>query len=202
MGAVHSFLRIAVLLTVVSSIPTTAEAQPRVDLPHIAESYRPFFGFNPGNIDSVSASLPFASIRLRVAPTWSFNPRFTLTLNRDGSAVLMSSYPKSGLFDGRVSPFTYGRLSYLIEELGFLSMERDYSDIWTDLTSFSVTVTTDTSEVSVSDYGGVGPIELWAIQQALLKAEVDIEWTRRGGNRPSDLQPEGCVCPVGRLRSH
>ncbi len=84
--------------------------------------------------------------------------------------------PKTGNFVGEVPLETYGRLCYLLEQSQFGRMNDSYRANWSDDATCIVTVSAKRSQKVVSDYGSVGPIELWAIQESIDAARNEIEW--------------------------
>ena len=142
--------------------------------------YQPFFshGLSQDKIETVRSLLPFESIALRRTPCFGPCPVYNIVLHREGKAELNAEdhLPKLGKFVGEVSLNTYGRLCYLIENSHFNEMDSSYRGLWTDASTCIVTVTSGATTKSVSDYGGVGPIELWAIQELLDATKNEIEW--------------------------
>jgi hypothetical protein len=85
----------------------------------------------------------------------------------------------AGDFVGTVSVFEYGKLCYLMKRLGFDELPARYVAGWTDAPTFVVTATAERTRKVVSDYAGVGPIELWAVQQAVDAVAQGVRWTRK-----------------------
>ena len=101
-----------------------------------------------------------------------------MVLHRDGKAELNAQghLPKLGKLIGEVNIYTYGRLCYLVESSHFIDFKPDYTAMWTDDSTCVVTVTTGSKSKTVSDYGSVGPIKLWAIEEVLDATRDKIEW--------------------------
>ena len=72
----------------------------------------------------------------------------------------------------------YARLSYLLLRLKFADMPSYASEI-TEKMTIIVSTTTSKTIKRVSEYGGIGPIELWAIQQAIDSIAQNIRWTAK-----------------------
>ena len=138
--------------------------------------------FNPGHTDeeeaALRAKLPFDSISLQRTPCFGTCPVYSVTLHRNGEAEFEAKehLPKLGRFSGKLDVSTYGRLCYLIEQSRFQDMKDRYQASWTDDTTCIVTVTGGGKRKEVSDYGSVGPIELWAIQQIIDSVRESLSW--------------------------
>ena len=64
----------------------------------------------------------------------------------------------------------FARLCYLIERLGLPSLQRHYSFPATDQETVTLWIESSSSGVPpliFSDYGEVGPIELWAVESVI-----------------------------------
>ena len=115
--------------------------------------------------------MPFEKIKLKVYSTWTWSGRVT-TLWRDGRAE------KLGM-TGEVPIWDYGPLCYLIEQLGFDSMEPEYPGAF-DVDRITVCVwrsgEQEPIEVAFDDSGSAAPIGLWAIEAAIDGVASRIEW--------------------------
>ena len=89
-------------------------------------------------------------------------------------------FPESGDFTGRVDIWSYGRLCYLLSKSQFSGLSDRYAAAWTDDRTFTVTATASGNTKTVSEYGGVGPIELWGIQEAIDSIAQGVNWTPKG----------------------
>jgi len=146
----------------------------------VPDKYLPFFGRGPYDAETLRSQLPYDSISFSLTPrTWRLSRTYKMVLYRDGRAELSTpeSTPEPGNFVGEISLNTYFRLCYLIESSHFSEMKSSYRSAATDLTTRIVTVTSGASMTSVSDYGSVGPIQLWAIHETLDAVKVEIDWT-------------------------
>ncbi len=163
-------------VTVIEVLPLTA-SDVRADIPSV---YQPFFspGFAKQDVNTTRSRLPFDSISISRTACLGTCPVYDMVLHRDGTAALnaQAHLPKLGKFIGRTHLNTYGRLCYLIENSHFEDMNTIYRANWTDDSTCIVTVTSGAKVKSVSDYGTVGPIELWAIQELLDAVKDEIAW--------------------------
>ncbi|TAJ88620.1 hypothetical protein EPO44_15480 [bacterium] len=163
-------------------------------------------GFIPREqtLHAVWAALPYESITLERSNCMIQCPAYKVTLYRGnptgqgretyedrlGRAELHAFVPernldkytrmfpeKSGDFIGRVDIWTYARLCYLLNRSQFSVLLDRYEARWTDARTITVTATSNGKTKIVSEYGGVGPIELWGIQEAIDSVAQGINWT-------------------------
>jgi hypothetical protein len=180
---------LSILFTALAACSPPKESIEIIDLPEIFGSttksnvpaiYRPFFdaGIHQEDLKTIRSRLPFDSISIRREGCFGTCPVFEMVLHRDGRAELNAKayLPKLGKFVGEARINTYGRLCYLIETSHFGAMNANFRANWTDASTCIVTVISGTKAKSVSDYGQVGPIELWAIQKLLDATKDQIEW--------------------------
>jgi hypothetical protein len=157
-----------------------------------------------GPLRAVWAALPYEGITLERSNCMVQCPAYKVTLHRAspagqgretsddrlGLAELHAEVPersrynyirlfpeKSGDFVGRVDIWTYGRLCYLLRTSQFDTISDRYAANWTDARTITVTATAGGKTKVVSEYGGVGPSELWGIQQAIDSIAQIINWT-------------------------
>jgi hypothetical protein len=93
--------------------------------------------------------------------------------NRPANAAL---FPReTGDFVGKVDVMDYGRLSLLLLHFGFEKMPNYQSSTLEEMT---VTVETTSHGIrkTVKEYGRIGPIELWAIEQAIDSVAQTMTW--------------------------
>lgn len=127
------------------------------------------------------AGLPYDSITLQRGGFFLFSPgaAFTVTLHRDGSAELTSEEEMSkppAKYSGSVDLFGYGKLCYFIEEQHLERLAPLYAEGATDSPTFTVKLAMGKRAIIISDYGSVGPIELFAVQELIDSARHRIEW--------------------------
>jgi hypothetical protein len=149
----------------------------------LPEPYR--FLRQPGvamkDLDSVWARLPYDSIYLRREPCFGTCPMYDATLYRGGRARYHGTrfVPNQGEFRGEVTVQDYGRLSYLLDTLGFMSLPDSFSVPITDLPGATMTAGRRPQGVkSVHDYGYVGPVELWTVMQVFDGIVGRIQWEK------------------------
>jgi hypothetical protein len=152
-------------------------------LSQVPEHYR--FLRQPGvgmkDLDSAWARLPYDSIYLRREPCFGTCPMYDATLYRGGKARYHGTrfVPNLGDFRGEVTVQDYGRLSYLLDKLGFMSLPDSFSVPVTDLPGATMTASRRPQGVkSVHDYGYVGPVELWTVMQVFDGIVGRIQWEK------------------------
>ena len=84
---------------------------------------------------------------------------------------------RSGEFVGKVDIWTYARLSYLLRKMDFERMSGRYAANRTDQRTITVTAASNANTKTAAEYGAVGPIELWSIQEAIDSVAKGIVWT-------------------------
>jgi uncharacterized protein DUF6438 len=142
-------------------------------------TYKPFYDGGSGYDEkTIRSRLPFEVITISRSPCFGRCPVYEMVLNRDGKAELhaRSNMPELGDFTGEIPLYTYGRLCYFIESSGFSEMDRSYTRNATDMATCVVSTRNGATLKEVSDYGSVGPIQLWAIQQLLDAVKDEIQW--------------------------
>ena len=130
---------------------------------------------------NVWAGFPYDSIELERTACFGTCPIYRVTLFRGGRAELraVSWQERKGDFAGQVNVFDYGRLCYLLKQLRFDRMAPRYVAGWTDSPTFIVTAVAGGTTIRVSDYSGIGPIELWAIQETIDSVAQRVRWTAK-----------------------
>jgi hypothetical protein len=151
-----------------------------VETSNIPAIYKPLYqgGLTDENVKALQDSLPYDSITIFRTGCFGSCPVYQMILHRDGRAELNAKayLPRLGKFTGEVDIHTYGKLCYLLESSHFSKMSSEYRANWTDDSTCFVTTTNKTEVKTISDYGEVGPIQLWAIQEILDHAKDQIEW--------------------------
>lgn len=149
------------------------------------EYYR--FLENPGvgveDVDSIWARLPYDSIYLRRDPCFGTCPMYDATLYRGGKARYhgIRFVEREGDFFGEVTVQDYGRISYLLDRLGFMALPDSFSVSYTDLPGATMAVSRRPEGVkAVHDYGYVGPVELWSLMQVFDGILERVQWEKSG----------------------
>ena len=142
--------------------------------------YSPLHEGALSNVKALLDALPFDRIELERTACFGACPAYKVTFNRDGTARYegRSDAPRQGNFAGKIEPWNYGRLCYLMEVEGLERMNHDYTAPWTDAPTCYLRVWRSgaTEPFTIDDYGTYGPIELWGLQQAIDGVAEKLEW--------------------------
>ncbi len=144
-------------------------------------------GVSYEEMDDVRRGLPYGRIEFERTPCYGSCPSYAVVLNRDGSATYdgRAFVEREGLHRGEIDIFEFARLSLLIDRFRLGDMDPEYAANWTCDTTAIIRVHDADRVIAVSDYGRVGPIELWAIQMAIDAVVDRIEWDRAGSEHAS-----------------
>ena len=149
----------------------------------IAAMYR--FLNEPGvsveSLDAIIARLPYDSIFLRRDPCFGTCPMYEATLYKNGRARYHGErfVERLGDYTGEVTVQDYARLSYLLDRLGFMSLPDSFSVPYTDLPGATLAAHRNPGGFhSVSDYGYVGPVELWAMREVFDGILTKVPWEK------------------------
>jgi hypothetical protein len=143
-------------------------------------------GVSIGQYEQALQALPFERIELERTGCFGFCPIYTVTLFRDGKAGYHGEafVKNTGDFTGSIHISAFGRLCYLLERLGFWELEPEYNAPWTCSPTAYLRVwrAGEADPIVVKDYGEYGPIDLWALQQAVDAVADRIEWKADASN--------------------
>ena len=123
--------------------------------------------------EAARASLPFSLIEIeRLGP---YEPYLKISYYRSGAVKIIYGDPKSDhdlkTISTTIRGTEFARICYLLEELNFSGLKDDYEATWNHATSIIVRANSDIGSKKVTEFGRVGPIRLWVIQQILLRLE-------------------------------
>lgn len=138
-------------------------------------------GISTSKESDVWAGFPYDRIDLERTACFGRCPVYRVSLFKGGRAEWhgVRYTERAGDFEGKVNVFDYGKLCYLLKRLGFDQLPERFTADWTDSPTFIVTVAAAGSTKTVSDYSGVGPIELWAAQQTIDAVSQRVQWIRK-----------------------
>ena len=138
-------------------------------------------GIPVDRVPQVWAGFPYDKIELERTACFGTCPVYRVSLFRGGRAQFHGARntERIGEFEGQVSIFDYGKLCYLMQRMGFDQLPGRYTAGWTDAPTFIVTAVPGNTTRIVSDYSGIGPIELWAVQQAIDAVAQRVRWTQK-----------------------
>jgi hypothetical protein len=137
-------------------------------------------GVSIGRYEQALQALPIERIELERTGCFGACPIYTVTLFRNGDARYHGEefVRNKGDFTGSIHISAFGRLCHLLERLRFFEFEREYNAPWTCSPTVYLRVwrAGEAEPVVAKDYGEYGPIELWALQQAVDAVANRIEW--------------------------
>lgn len=107
-------------------------------------------------------------------------PRYKVTFRKVGTAIYVGKdfVSRKGTYRGKFDGYPFISLARLIYRSGFFNMKDRYRASFTDLDTMIVSVVRNGKRVTVENYGGVAPIELWGIAMAIDAATEDIKWVK------------------------
>lgn len=105
-------------------------------------------------------------ITLERTPCMGFCPVYKVTLRSDGTAVYAGErdVPKIGKYIGEIGWESFSRLAEAARRHRFFEMRERYATDVMDADSVIVSVVRNGKRKTVTDYGGVGPDDLWEFQ--------------------------------------
>jgi len=151
-----------------------------VTISNVPDVYKPLYlgNLSPEKMEAFRAALPYESITLERTSGSGSSPVYRVTLYRSGKAELEAKafLPKTGEFTGQVDLPTFARLCYVLDSSGFKDFQEKYRADMTDDAACIITVSTGKSRKAVADYGTIGPIQLWAIEQLIDGVRERTDW--------------------------
>ena len=127
----------------------------------------------------VRSLIPYESITVERGPCFGRCPVYRMTLNRDGTALLVTDHmlPDKALrYSTNVNLKDYARIAQLVEVARNASEKREYIGQWTDDYSVKITANDARGSWSVTDYGQVAPPEVWALEQIMFGMRSSLPW--------------------------
>ena len=135
--------------------------------------------FEPLSADVLNALLPYESISLERTPCFGACPVYKLTFYRNGTAILevqSLEFKQLKTFSGSISERDFARLTQLVNSAKKASYKTSYEGRWTDDYTAIITAESVDGKWTVSDYGQVSPIEVWALATVMHSFRESIEW--------------------------
>jgi hypothetical protein len=182
----HSILLIGLLVTGCRQAPPAQQSDSASPTPRDSSAGMEVYAFlnQPGvaveDVDSLRARIPYDSIFIRRDPCFGSCPMYEATLYRDGRARYSGTrfVENVGDYRGEVQLQDYGRLSYLLDKLGFMTLPDSFSVPYTDLPGATLAVSRGKTTKSVHDYGYTGPVELWTLMEVFDRILDRIPWEK------------------------
>jgi hypothetical protein len=105
-------------------------------------------------------------------------PMYKVTLRSDGTATYKGEQyvERKGTYNGTFHGFH--RLVQLIEKQGYFNLKDEYTIEATDMPSAITSVVRAGKRKTITHYGDSGPVELWAIEQAIDGVVANARWDK------------------------
>jgi len=146
--------------------------------------YRPFYevGWSKEDMKNARESLEVTSISMERSGCYGSCPVYSVTFRLNGKAIYHGKkhVEDTGKHVGEINLSFYGRLCYLLEEIEFRKLKKEYRAGMTDLSSVTVTVNfKNGDQKKVYDYGSHGPIKFWALTKVIDQIKNQIDWKNK-----------------------
>ena len=129
--------------------------------------------------------IPYDSISLERTPCFGQCPVYVVTFYKNGHATLSTNNVWGGegekYYTGKISLGSYIRLVQMVTLAKNSSPESIYAAQWTDDYTAIIRATSKDQTWTVSDYGRVAPVEVWALETLLHTYREQSEWTPASG---------------------
>ncbi|QBB71822.1 hypothetical protein ELE36_16470 [Pseudolysobacter antarcticus] len=177
---------LAILMLVgVSQTSAATDAQITSRLQKVLEE-----GPVPTDESVARTAIPIDSISLERTPCYGLCPDYSITFNKDGYAFMegRGNTAHNGKFHAEINLHDFIRLCQLVYVANFFNLRDSYSAGWTDDTTMILIVVAGKTKKRVSDYGDVGPAQVWAMGRAIDAISTTLEW--KPAENPSIQQPK------------
>ena len=117
-------------------------------------------------------------ITLERTACFGYCPMYKVTLKRDGTATYVGreNVERKGTYRGKF--YGFERLAQLVEARGYFNLKDNYSAQVTDLPSTITSVVRSGRRKTITNYGDMGPVELWGIEQAIDGLVANTKWEK------------------------
>jgi len=123
-------------------------------------------------------------IGLERTPCFGDCPVYSVVIKSDGTFryVGEENVARKGTHTGEISTWDFNQLAEFIVESGYMNLDSSYDAPITDLPAAYTTVVLNGKRKLVRNYGGLGPVRLWMLEQAIDATLQQAQW----GPRPKD----------------
>jgi hypothetical protein len=145
---------------------------------NVPDIYKPLYlgNLSAEKMEAFRAALPYESISLERTTNSASTPIYRVTFHRSGKAEFDVFLPKRHQATGQIDLPTFARLCYVLDSSSF----RDFQDLYRanplENAACMVIVSTGKSQKTVTDYGTIGPLQLWTIEQLIDGVRGRVEW--------------------------
>ncbi|MCA9087093.1 MAG: hypothetical protein KDA90_00495 [Planctomycetaceae bacterium] len=105
-------------------------------------------------------------------------PVYSVVLKSDGTVryVGIDHVPRKGTRTGEASQWDFNQLAEYIVESGYENLESNYEANVTDLSTTYTMAVINGKRKLVRNYGGLGPVKLWVLEQAIDATLQQVRW--------------------------
>jgi len=145
---------------------------------NVPEVYKPLYlgNLSADQVEAFRAALPYDSISLERTTASGSNLLYRVTFHRAGQAEYEVFQPNHHQATGQIDLFTFGRLCYALDSGGFKDFQTKYRANPFENAATLVTVSKGKNTKTVANYGAIGPIQLWATEEAIDGVRVRTDW--------------------------
>ena len=145
---------------------------------NVPDVYKPLYlGNLPADrLAAFRASLPYETISLERTTNAVTGPIYRVTFHRSGQAEFNVFQPKPSQFTGQIDLPTFARLCYVLDLSGFKDFRDKYRADPLENRACTLIVSKGKSGKIVVDYGTIGPIQLWTIEQLIDGTRAQTVW--------------------------
>lgn len=120
-------------------------------------------------------------------------PVYSVVLKSDGTVRYFGNenVPFEGVREGEISVTEFHQLAEFLIESGYLSLSTEYPSGVTDLPSAYTTAVVRGKRKVIQNTGGLGPVKLWALEQAIDAVVAGAQWGDLKLKRQSEDGLEG-----------
>lgn len=106
-------------------------------------------------------------------------PVYSVVLKSDGSVryVGTENVARRGTHTGEISTEDFNQLADYLIESGYQALETEYPLAVSDMPSAYTTAVINGKRKVIHNYGGVGPVKLWVLEQAIDAVVARANWT-------------------------
>lgn len=117
-------------------------------------------------------------IGLERTPCFGDCPVYSVVIKSDGTFryVGEENVARKGTHTGEISTWDFNQLAEFIVESGYMNLETNYDAPITDLPATYTTVVLNGKRKLVRNYGGLGPVRLWMLEQAIDSTLNQAQW--------------------------
>jgi len=145
---------------------------------NVPDVYKPLYlgNLSADKWEAFRAVLPYESISLERTTNSGSSLIYRVTFHRSGKAEFDEFQPKLHQATGQIDLPTFARLCYAVDSSGFKDFQDKYRANPFENRACMVIVATGKSQKTVTDYGTIGPIQLWTIEQLIDGTRARTEW--------------------------